>query len=117
MSDAAEAPDVDYHLFLDGEERPVVGSALRLLINDAAHEPRIRQLAREVLAELAEAPDENGLLTVALSAEQMKVTHTAVKILFDDLQRDQAAEIEILRRVLNKLPDEHTIRAITLSNG
>jgi hypothetical protein len=77
MPDAAEAPEVDYHLFLDAEERPVVGSALRLLITDAAHEPQIRQLAREVLAGLAVTTDKSGLLTVSLSARQMKVTHTA----------------------------------------
>jgi hypothetical protein len=117
MPDSAEGPDVDYHLILDAEERLVAGSALRLLISDIAHQPRIRELAREVLAELATTPDENGLVTVSLSAEQMKVTHTAVKLLFDDLQREQAAEIEILRRILNKLPDEHTMRAITLSSG
>jgi hypothetical protein len=117
MPDAAETPDVDYHLILDAEERPVAASALRLLVSDAAHEPRIRTLAREVLAELALTADENGRLIVSLSAEQMKVTHTAVKLLFDDLQRGQAAEIEILRGILNKLPDEHTMRAITLTDG
>jgi hypothetical protein len=117
MPDSPEAPEVDYHLHLDAEEQVVAGSALRLLISDIAHQPRIRQLARDVLAELAATTDEGGLLTVSLSAEQMKVTYTAVKLLFDDLQRDQAAEIEILRRILNKLPDEHTMRAITLSDG
>jgi hypothetical protein len=86
------------------------------LIADIAHEPRIRQLAREVIAGLEAAPDERGMLTVSLSAEQMKITHTALKLLFDDLQREQAAEIEILRRILNKLPDEHTMRAITLAS-
>ncbi len=44
----------------------------------------------------------------------MKITHTAVKLLLDDLQREQADEREILRAILDKLPDEHTMRAITL---
>ena len=59
-------------------------------------------------------PDERGKLTVALSPEQMKITHTAAKLLLDDLQRGQAEEREVLRSILGKLPDEHTIRAITL---
>jgi hypothetical protein len=115
MPDAAEAPDVAYHLILDAQERPVAASALRLLIDDIAHEPQIRKLSREVIDQLAVTPDENGLLRLPLTAEQMKVTHTAVKLLFEDLQREQAAEIEILRGILNKLPDEHTMRAITLA--
>ena len=44
----------------------------------------------------------------------MKITHTAVKLLLDDLGRAQASEREILRRIVHKLPDEHTMRAIRL---
>jgi hypothetical protein len=92
----------------------VTARALRLLISDEAHEPRIRGLAREVLASL-EAPTTAGAkLTVPLSPEQMKITHSATRLLLDDLQREQAGEREVLRRVLDKLPDEHTMRAITL---
>ena len=61
-----------------------------------------------------ETPDERGRLTVPLSPEQMKITHSAVKLLLNDLQRGQAAEREILRAILAKLPDEHTMRAIEL---
>ncbi len=114
MTGQANEPEVAYHLFLDGEEVPVCASALRLLVSGEAHEPQIRQLARAVLASLEAEPDERGKLTVGLSPEQMKITHTAVKLLLDDLQRGQAGEREILRRVLDKLPDEHTIRAISL---
>jgi hypothetical protein len=114
MSDHAEAPEPPYHLFLDSDEAPVAAGAIRLLISDEAHEPRIRQLAREVLAGLQETPDEQGRLTVTLSPEQMKITHTAVRLLLDDLQRGQASEREILWSILNKLPDEHTMRAIEL---
>ncbi len=32
----------------------------------------------------------------------------------NDLQREQASEREILRRILDKLPDAHSIRAIEL---
>ena len=49
-----------------------------------------------------------------LSPQQMKITHTAVKLAFDDTQREQAQERDAFRRVLEKLPDEHTMRAISL---
>lgn len=110
-SDDAAPP---YHLFLNVDEVPVAASALRLLISDEAHEPDIRRLAREVLAELEQLPDANGVLTVSLHAQQMKITYSAVKLLLNDLQRGQADEREILRQILDKLPDEHSMRAITL---
>ena len=37
----------------------------------------------------------------------MKITHSAVQLLLNDLQREQADEREILRAILDKLPDEH----------
>ncbi len=114
MSDSVEVPEPDYHLFLHSDEVPVAASALRLLIADEAHEPQLRRLAREVLGELEGEPDAEGRLTVSLTAEQMKITHTAVRLLFDDLQRGQSSEREILRGILDKLPDEHTMRSIVL---
>jgi uncharacterized protein YfeS len=110
----AEEPEPVYHLILDWDEIPVAASALRLLISDEAHEPQIRRLAREVLAALEASPDERGNVTVALAAGQMKITHSAVRLLLNDLQREQASEREILRGILDKLPDEHTMRAIEL---
>jgi hypothetical protein len=110
MNDA----DPAYHLFLDGDEVPVLAHALRLLISDEAHEPLIRSLAREVLESLDAPPEPNGNVTVPLTPPQMKISHTAARLLLDDLQREQADERDILRRVLDKLPDEHTIRAIEL---
>jgi hypothetical protein len=44
----------------------------------------------------------------------MKITHTAVKLMFDDTQREQGEERDVLRRILDKLPDEHTMRAIEI---
>jgi hypothetical protein len=44
----------------------------------------------------------------------MKITHTAVRLLFNDMQRGQSDERETLRAILEKLPDEHTMRAIIL---
>ena len=113
MADPSAEQEPDYHLFLDEAEVPVAASAIRLLISDEAHEPDIRRLAREVLAALQGAP-EGGVLTVPLSAGQMKITYSALRLLFNDLQREQEDEREVLRRVLDKLPDEHVIRAIQL---
>jgi hypothetical protein len=114
MSDTAKEPEPPYHLFLDRDEVPVAASALRLLISDEAHEPEIRRLAREVIAELDGAPNERGTLTVSLAPAQMKITYSAVRLLLNDLQRGQADERKTLWQILDKLPDEHTMRAIEL---
>jgi hypothetical protein len=114
MGDGGKDMDAAYHLILDRDEVPVAMSALRLLISDEAHQAHIRQLAREVLAALGGMPDDNGTLTVPLTAEQMKIAHSAVKLLLNDLQREQATEREVLRGILDKLPDEHAMRAIEL---
>jgi hypothetical protein len=114
MSDADTPPEPAYHLLLDPEEVPVAASALRLLVSGEAHQPEIRGLARAVLAELEGEPDEFGVLSVALTPGQLKITHTAVHLLLDDLQRGQADERLVLHSILGKLPDEHAIRAIRL---
>ena len=114
MSENPREPEPAYHLFLEADEVPVAAGALRLLISDEAHEPQIRRLAREVLDELDAAPDARGRLTLSLAPGQMKILHSAVRLLLNDLQREQAAQREILRGILDKLPDEHTMRAIEL---
>jgi hypothetical protein len=114
MSDPAKGPEPPYHLFLEPHEVPVAASALRLLVSDEAHEPEIRRLAREVIAGLEQAPDAQGVLTVTLEPQQMKITHSAVRLLLNDTQREQADEREVLRAIIDKLPDEHTMRAIEL---
>jgi hypothetical protein len=114
MSEPPKEPEPPYHLFLDEAEVAVAASALRLLISDEAHEPEIRRLARDVLAGLEGPRNEQGVLTVSLEPQQMKITFSAVRLLLNDLQRGQAPEREILRQILDKLPDEHTMRAIEL---
>lgn len=114
MSETASESELTYHLFLDAEEIPLASAALRLFISDEAREQVIRGFARDVLDALAGTPDERGKLTVELGPEQMKITHSAVRLLHDDLQRDQASERTVLRGILDKLPDEHTMRAIRL---
>ena len=108
------APAPAYHLLLEDEERVIATRAVRLLISDEAHEPAIRKIAREVLSELEREPPAGEPLVVPLSPQGMKIAHTAVKLLLDDLRRDQADEQRILRAILDKLPDEHTIRAILI---
>ena len=49
-----------------------------------------------------------------LTAAQLKVTHTALKSLFDDLGHEERDVQAIVAEVLDKLPDEHAIRAIDL---
>ncbi len=114
MSEPPREPEPPYHLFLEAEDVPAAASALRLLISDEAHEPQIRRLAREVLAELDAPPDPSGRLTLSLAPGQMKIMHSAVRLLLNDLQREQASQREILRGILDRLPDEHTMRAIEL---
>ena len=74
----------------------------------------IRGLARAVLDGLHASPAPRELVTLALTPQQMKITYSAVKLLLNDLQREQADEREILRAILDKLPDEHVMRAIQL---
>lgn len=79
-----------YHLLLDADEVGATAKALHMLISDEAHEPQIRGLAREVLAELDGVADERDMLSVALGSQQMKITHTALRLLYRDLRRAQA---------------------------
>lgn len=49
-----------------------------------------------------------------LTAAELKVTHTALRSLLDDYGHDEQDVIQIIRTVIDKLPDEHSIRAIDL---
>jgi hypothetical protein len=114
MSDPTSDNEPAFHLLVDPDEVPVAVSALRLLISDEAHQPEIRGLARAVLDRLQADPAHAGVLEVPLSPQEMKITYTAVRLLLNDTQRGQTEEREILWRILEKLPDEHTMRAISL---
>ena len=52
--------------------------------------------------------------TLDLTAAQLKIVHTALKGLFDDLGHDEHDVKDVVASVLDKLPDEHSIRAISL---
>ena len=114
MSTQAAEPEPAYHLLLDAGEPPLVAQALRLMIADEHRQQQIRRLAREVLAELEREPEQGAPLSVALSPPQMKITHGALRLLLNDLRRDQPQDRATLRAILDKLPDEHSIRAITI---
>ena len=58
-------------------------------------------------------PDETAF-TLHLTAAQLKVTHTALKVMHDDLGHEEHDVREVVDAVLAKLPNEHEIRAIDL---
>ncbi|MFZ0388445.1 MAG: hypothetical protein WAL22_22480 [Solirubrobacteraceae bacterium] len=49
-----------------------------------------------------------------LTAAQLKIVHTALKSLRDDLGREQHDVGEVVNAVLDKLPSDHDMRAIDL---
>ncbi len=49
-----------------------------------------------------------------LTAAQLKVTHTALRLLFDDLGHEERDVQDVVQQVLAKLPGVHEIRAIDL---
>jgi len=51
-----------------------------------------------------------------LTPAQLKITHTALKSLLDDFGHDQHEVHRVIHEVLDKLPDEHSIRAIELDD-
>jgi hypothetical protein len=49
-----------------------------------------------------------------LTAAQLKIVHTALKSLRDDLGREQRQIRDVVNAVLEKLPSDHDMRAIDL---
>jgi len=49
-----------------------------------------------------------------LTPAQLKITHTALRSLLDDFGHDEDDVLQVIHEVLDKLPDEHAIRAIQL---
>ena len=50
-----------------------------------------------------------------LTAAQLKIVHTALRSMLDDFGHDEPDVHRVLREVLDKLPDEHSIRAIDIA--
>lgn len=49
-----------------------------------------------------------------LTPAQLKVTHTALRSLLDDFGHEESDVRRVIQEVLDKLPDQHAIRAIQL---
>jgi hypothetical protein len=49
-----------------------------------------------------------------LTPAQLKITHTALRSLLDDFGHDELEVLKVIHEVLDKLPDQHAIRAIQL---
>ena len=69
----------------------------------------------------AQEPQAEGLIQpgeiafrLELTAAQLKIVHTALKSLFDDLGHEERDVKDVVAAVLDKLPGEHEIRAIDL---
>jgi hypothetical protein len=58
-------------------------------------------------------PDDTAY-RLELTPGQLKITHTALKSLLDDFGHEEHDMHRLVREVLDKLPDEHAIRAINL---
>lgn len=51
-----------------------------------------------------------------LTPIQLKLTHTALRSLLDDFGHDEPDVHGVIREILDKLPDEHAIRAIRVDD-
>ncbi len=51
-----------------------------------------------------------------LTPVQLKLTHTALRSLLDDFGHEESDVHTVIREILEKLPDEHAIRAIRLDD-
>ena len=76
-------------------------------------------MRRAILRFVAEDPDliKPGEIAyrLDLTAAQLKIVHTALRSMLDDFGHDQPDVHRVLREVLDKLPDEHSIRAIDIT--
>ena len=61
-------------------------------------------------------PDDTAF-RLDLTPAQLKITHTALKSMLDDFGHEEHDVHEVIKQVLDKLPDEHAIRAIDLERG
>lgn len=51
-----------------------------------------------------------------LTPPQLKITHTALRSLLDGFGHEEHDVGKVVREILDKLPDEHAIRAIRLDD-
>jgi hypothetical protein len=65
------------------------------------------------MAEDLIGPEETAY-RLELTAAQLKIVHTALRSLYDDLGHEEHEVKRVVSAVLDKLPGEHEIRAIDL---
>jgi hypothetical protein len=82
------------------------GSLVRLLFRAAMPDEEIHLIG----------PDEIAY-RLDLTPAQLKITWTALKSFLDDFGHDERDVHEIVREVMDKLPEEHAIRSIDISRG
>jgi len=58
-------------------------------------------------------PDDTAF-RLDLTPSQLKITHAALKTMLDDFGHEEHDVHDVIKQVLDKLPDEHAIRAIEL---
>ena len=58
-------------------------------------------------------PDDTAY-RLELTPAQLKITYTALKSLLDDFGHDEPDVHRVIREVIDKLPDEHSLRDINL---
>jgi hypothetical protein len=76
--------------------------------------PRADARLNIVRAMSDEAGDTPFRYHLELTPQQLKITHTALRSLMDDFGHDEGTIHKVIREILDKLPDEHAIRAIQL---
>jgi hypothetical protein len=67
-------------------------------------------------AERSGEPSETFHYHLELTPAQLKITHTALKSLLDDFGHEEHDVHRVIHEVLEKLPDDHSIRAISLDD-
>jgi hypothetical protein len=60
-------------------------------------------------------PDETAY-RLELTPAQLKITYTALKSLMDDFGHDEPDVHRVIREVIDKLPDEHSLRDIKIGS-
>jgi hypothetical protein len=67
-------------------------------------------------------PEDDGLIKpgdiafrLELTPAQLKITHTALKSMLDDFGHEEPDVHRVVREVLDKLPDAHSIRDIDIT--
>ena len=65
---------------------------------------------------MAETGDTPFRYHLELTPQQLKLTHTALRSLLDDFGHDEPEIHRLIHEVLEKLPDQHAIRAIQLDH-